>query len=294
MVAPSRAGAEHVTHVADYYDSNTRRFLLVAESPTSDAIHRGVWLPGTPDVAAAADAVNRLVIERLRGHVPPGGRVLDLGCGVGGTMTRLAQEMPVAVSGVTISQVQADIATKRFAKAGLSERCQVLCADFGQLPAEPRYDAMVAIESMVHSPSLATLIPSLAERLKPGGRLLMIDDWMTDEDLGLAARERCLERFRAGWRIGGLHTVPGLTGIAEGAGLRLVESMDLTPYLHLGRPRDRLIKVAVGATGLLRIRDRLVERPFWANMIGGSALQTALAHRWLEYRLILLEKPERH
>ena len=30
---------------------------------------------------------------------------------------------------------------------------------------------------------------------------------MTDKDRGLAARERCLEQFRAGWRIGSLHTV---------------------------------------------------------------------------------------
>ncbi|BCJ58876.1 SAM-dependent methyltransferase [Micromonospora endophytica] len=290
MVVPSGAGAEHSADVADYYDSNTRRFMLVAESPTSAAIHRGVWLPGTTAVAEAADAVNRLVIERLRDQVPADGSVLDLGCGVGGTMTRLAQELTASVSGVTISQVQAEIAAKRFANAGLGERCQVLCADFAELPAEPRYDAMVAIESMVHSPSLATLIPALAERLNPGGRLLLIDDWMTDKDRGLAARERCLDQFRAGWRIGSLHTVSELTGFAEGAGLHLRESLDLTSYLHLGRPRDRLISVAVGATGMLGVRDRLVRQPFWANMIGGSALQTALSRRWLEYRLLLLEK----
>ncbi|MEU6021785.1 methyltransferase domain-containing protein [Micromonospora sp. NPDC047134] len=289
---PGSVAPGHVDRVADYYDDNTRRFLLVAESPGSDAIHRGVWTPDVVNAAQAMDTVNRLMIERLRGHIPSGtARVLDLGCGVGGTMVRLAQEVDGFISGVTISRVQAEIAAKRFAREGLTDRCQVICADFAELPAEPQYDAIVAVEAVVHSPSLEKLLPSLVDRLRPGGRLILCDDWMTDKDRGLAARERCLDQFRAGWRVGSLHTVAELAAMAERAGLRLVEDLDLTAYLHLGRPRDRLIKVAVGATAAVpRLRDRLVEMPFWANMIGGSALQTGLSRRWLEYRLIVLEK----
>ncbi|MBO4162366.1 SAM-dependent methyltransferase [Micromonospora antibiotica] len=288
----TNAAAGHVDRVADYYDDNTRRFLLVAESPGSDAIHRGVWMPGVAGAAEAADTVNRLMTERLRGYVPAeGARLLDLGCGVGATMVRLARELDGSVSGVTISRVQAEIAEKRFARAGLTERCQVICADFAELPAEPHYDAMVAVEAVVHSPSLENLIPSLVDRLRPGGRLILCDDWMTDKDRGLAARDRCLDQFRAGWRIGSLHTVAELAAMSESAGLRMVEDLDLTSYLRLGRPRDRLINVVVGAASVVpRVRNRLVERPFWANMIGGSALQHGLSRRWLEYHLIVLEK----
>lgn len=284
--------AEHVTRVADYYDANTRRFLRFGENASSDVIHRCVWLPDTTSTAEAADTVNRLVIERLRDQVPPGaGRVLDLGCGVGATMVRLARAMDVHVSGVTISQVQAELGAKRFTAEALTERCRIVQADFARLPAEPSYHAMLGIESVVHSPSLAELVPSLVARLHPGGRIVLCDDWTTDKDRGLPARERCLEQFRAGWRIGSLHTVAEFADIAERAGLRLVEDLDLTPYLHLGRPRDRAVHVVVGAAGLLpRLRDRLVEKPFWANMIGGSALQTGLSRRWLEYRLLVLER----
>jgi len=286
------AAAEHVTRVADYYDSNTRRFLRFGENSGGGEIHRGVWMPDTANAVEAADVVNRLVVERLRGHVPTGeGRVLDLGCGVGATMLRLAGELDVRVSGVTISGVQAEIAAKRFAAEGLAERCDVVRADYAELPAQPHYDAMVGIESVVHSPSLAELIPSLAARLRPGGRLVLCDDWMTDKDRGLAARERCLAQFRAGWRVGGLHTVAEFTAMCEGAGLRLVEDVDLTSQLRLGRPRDRVIDLAVGGAGLLPwVRDRLVEKPFWANMIGGSALQTGLSKRWLEYHLLVLDR----
>ena len=289
---PEHAVSDHVDRVADYYDCNTRRFLLVAESPGSDAIHRGVWTSDVANVAEAMDTVNRLMIERLRRYVPPkSARVLDLGCGVGATMVRLAHEVDGLISGVTISRVQAEIAAKRFAREGLTDRCHVICADFAGLPAEPHYDAMVAVEAVVHSPSLENLLPLLADRLRSGGRLILCDDWMTDKDRGLAARERCLDQFRAGWRIGSLHTLAELVAMSERAGLRLVEDLDLTSYLHLGRPRDRVIKLAVGATAVFpRLRNRLVEMPFWANMIGGSALQDGLSRRWLEYRLLVLER----
>ncbi|TCB99718.1 class I SAM-dependent methyltransferase [Micromonospora zingiberis] len=289
-VSAGGVAAEHVTRVASYYDANTRRFLRFGE--INDAIHRGVWMPGVATTAEAGDMVNRLVIEHLSGHLPAGeGRVLDLGCGVGATVVRIAKATDAHVTGVTISQVQAEIAERRLTAEDLAERCQIVCDDFAQLPAEPRYHAMVAIESMVHSPSLAELIPSLAARLQPGGRLIVCDDWMTDKDRGLPARERCLDQFRAGWRIGSLHTVAELEEMGQRVGLRLRENLDLTSYLHLGRPRDRVINVVVGATGVLpQVRDRLVETPFWANMIGGSALQAGLSRRWIEYRLLVLER----
>jgi cyclopropane fatty-acyl-phospholipid synthase-like methyltransferase len=294
MGSPSSGStvAEHTTRVADYYDANTRRFLRFGENASSGAIHRCVWMPDAAGTAEAADTVNRLVLERLRGHVPAReGRVLDLGCGVGATMVRLARAMDVCVTGVTISRVQAEIGAKRFAAEELTERCHIVCADFAELPAEPRYHAMVGIESVVHSPSLAELIPSLATRLYPGGRIILCDDWMTDKDRGHRARERCLEQFRAGWRTGSLHTVAEFAAISERAGLRLLEDLDLTSYLHLGRPRDRVIDLVVGATGVLPwVRDRMVEKPLWANMIGGSALQAGLSRRWLEYRLLVLER----
>lgn len=187
--------------MADHYDVNTRRFLRFGESTSNDAIHRGVWMPGVTNTAEAADTVNRLLIERSAGHVPAGeGRVLDLGCGVGATVVRLAHALDAQVNGVTISRVQVEIAEQRLAAEGLAERCRIIHGDFTQLPAEPLYHAMVAIESVVHAPSLPELIASVAARLYPGGRLILCDDWMTDKDRGLAARERCLEQFRAGWR----------------------------------------------------------------------------------------------
>ncbi|ACY15574.1 SAM-dependent methyltransferase [Haliangium ochraceum] len=286
--------SQHAERVAHYYDSNTRRFLRFGEGSSGGAIHRCVWTPDAHSEAEAVDTVNRLLIERLRPHLATAtgaGHILDLGCGVGATMVRLAEALDAELSGVTISRVQAELGERRFAELGLSERCRILCADFAALPAQPRYDAIVAIEAVVHASDLAALMTSLGERLRPGGRVLLIDDWMTDHERGLAARERCLAQFRAGWRIGSLHSVAEVAAMAADAGLRLDEDLDLTPHLRLGRPRDRVIEALVGTVGRLPgLGRRAVEVPFWGNMSGGSALQTGLRRGWLAYRLLSFQR----
>src|SRR5262245_40316926 len=128
--SPRTTTVEHVARVADYYDANTRRFLRFGEGSSSGAIHRCVWTPDAASAADAADTVNRLVLDRLRGRVPAEkGRVLDLGCGVGATMVRLARAMDARVTGVTISREQAEIGAKRLVAAGVADRCDVVCAD---------------------------------------------------------------------------------------------------------------------------------------------------------------------
>jgi hypothetical protein len=57
--------------------------------------------------------------------------------------------------------------------------------------------------------------------------------------------------------------------------------VDLSPLQRLGRPRDRLIRVARPALRALRGRSS------WAgSMVGGDALQQAHLAGLLEYRLL--------
>jgi cyclopropane fatty-acyl-phospholipid synthase-like methyltransferase len=60
-------------------------------------------------------------VERLaaRARIPPGARVLDVGCGLGGSALWLARRLGRAVLDLTISPVQAALARARAQADGL-------------------------------------------------------------------------------------------------------------------------------------------------------------------------------
>lgn len=77
-------------------------------------VHHGLWRTGSETKEeAAAQLVDELWARAKLGAAP---RVLDVGCGVGGTSCRLAKLHGAAVTGVTISSAQVALATENATK----------------------------------------------------------------------------------------------------------------------------------------------------------------------------------
>lgn len=280
--------------IAEYYDRNTGRFLLVGRTGTSYAIHRQLWGPGVDTPAEAAAHVNHLLdteIRRLRAEPPA--RILDLGCGVGGTVFHLARAFPDArIDGITISPRQVGIARRLAAEQRLAARCEFHLRDFTALDPVPPgegADVAVAVESFVHAPAREAFLASAAGQLGEGGLLMVVDDFLaTDEERLTAAMQGEAARFRRGWRVPGLCTAEGLRAAASDVGLARVGSVDLTGLIRTGRPRDRLI----GLLAPLFDRAGLVGIPFFGNMIGGNALQRGIRGGAIHYRMELFRRGE--
>lgn len=275
--------------VARYYDSNTRRFLLVGRAGSSHSIHRQLWGPGVATAEDAADYINRLIKDRIREiGAKPGLTILDMGCGVGGTLFRLAESFPRGqLNGVTISRKQIDIARRLAAQKGLQSRCQFHLGDFQSTKIEVEADVIVAVESFVHAESPARFFGSAVEQLRVGGHLLLADDFLHPDAKALGERpRRYVADFQAGWRVPGLCTPDACRAAAAAVGLDIVGERDLTDLIRLGRPRDRAIALL---SPVLR-RLGLVDVPFLGNMIGGNALQVGLREGFLKYRFLVFRR----
>jgi SAM-dependent methyltransferase len=209
--------------------------------------------------------------------------VLDLGCGVGGTVRALARRFPgLACHGVTISERQASLARQWNADAGLADRCEIVAADFQSARLDVEADFVIAIESHVHSRSMRRFFDTVVAHLRPGGRLFLIDDFVQN-DSGVAA-EALADRFRAGWRAPAFGTVAQCARDAGAAGLELAADRDLSPLIRLDRPRDRAIALVAPVIGWLGL-GRL---PALGSLIGGAALNRGLrdqvfGYHWLEF-----------
>lgn len=273
-----------VERVKRFYDRNTARFQRLGEGGAS--IHRAVWAPGVATLEQAFHHVDEVVLSLLAGAEAP--RVVDLGCGVGGSLIYLASRRPDIVGeGVTISPAQAGVATALVAEAGLSDRVRVREGDFLAPPCDlAGADLAISVEAFVHGPDPAAYFDRAAGLLRRGGLLVVCDDLLTPAGAAAPPREaRRIDTFRAGWRIGSLLTVADATGVAADAGLTLVRDDDLTPYLDLGRQRDRWIRRLVAAARPLRLRGE-----YWSSLAGGDALQHCLATGLVAYRLLVFRR----
>ncbi len=264
--------------VRSYYDRQTAGFLALGQGGGEGAIHRAVWGPGVSSRADAFHFVDDQIATRLADSTGAT-HVVDLGCGVGGSLMHLASRLPIRATGVTLSPVQVRIAGERLRASGLAERVSCLEGDFTALPPTltPAHLAF-AIESFVHSPSAPAFFAACARVVAPGGWLAICDDVLrTTAD---ARSGPMVERFRRGWRVNTLLTREQLATHAETAGFVLDSTVDLTPWLELGRPRDRAIALFVALFGWLPLEATRI-----AHVVGGSALQTCLARGWVGYEL---------
>lgn len=272
--------------VAHYYDSNTRRFLALGGGARSYTIHRALWGPGVTDAAGAAGYVNVLVGDAVESLSDGADQVLlDLGCGVGGTLFALAERFACAeLHGVTISRRQQRLACEFADRLGLASRCSFHHGDFESIDLGRQAQVAIAVESMAHARSNAAFLANAFRHLVPGGTLLIVDDFIANEAEPNIGSRALLDDFRAGWRLPSLTTVPAFVTAARAAGFELKELRDLSPMIRFHRIRDRVIP-AIGP--LLR---RLVHVPACGNLVGGAALTRGLRAGVLRYCWLRLQR----
>jgi cyclopropane fatty-acyl-phospholipid synthase-like methyltransferase len=227
--------------------------------------------------------VNSRVAEALRRSASAS--LLDIGCGVGGSLLYLASRTGISATGITISPVQHRIGVERLEHAGCADRCRMVAADYldPQTPAllGGPFDTAMAVESFIHMSDTAAFFRRTAGLLSPGGELLLCDDFLSPDAPRDEGERRLLDRFRDGWHAVGLRSLEHATREAARHGLHVAGQEDLTSYLELRRPRDRLIGAVMALTAHLPLRS-----PFWQNMRGGDALQRLLGTGAVTYRLI--------
>ncbi|MFD8525971.1 class I SAM-dependent methyltransferase [Streptosporangium canum] len=114
----------------------------------------------------------RAKIDRLLDQtgVGPGTRLLEIGTGWGELALRAARRGAAVVS-ITLSQEQRELARARVADAGLSDRAEILLADYREVSG--RYDAIVSVEMVeaVGARYWPVYFAALERLLAPGGRI---------------------------------------------------------------------------------------------------------------------------
>lgn len=134
-------------------------------------------------------------IPGLEGRLANGAKVLDMGCGAAGLLMRIAEAHPsVSCVGVDVDRHGIDLATRRIAEAGLSDRVTAELVDGGEIAHKDEFDVVTMFEVLHEIPVAMRpqLIANCHKALKPGAPLFILDETYPSGLAGLREREHAL------------------------------------------------------------------------------------------------------
>lgn len=274
-------------NIQRFYNKNTDLFLTLGHS-SEGTIHRAIWAYSVNTRKEALhyidDQICKLLLENTYNSVP---HIIDLGCGVASSLCYIKSQLSVTGLGITLSEKQCKLANLRISKQDFSEQLTCIQSDFCKLPSGlQKADLAFAIESFVHAQSAGTFFHQASAIIKPGGLLVICDDFLTDNAL-LKDKEagHWLARFQKGWLINSLLTHKQINKYALQAGFKKVKNQNLTPYLQLNRPRDYFISMLINVIKKLSLKSE-----YFKMLYGGHALQKCLSQHWVSHEFIVWQK----
>jgi ubiquinone/menaquinone biosynthesis C-methylase UbiE len=216
--------------IIDYYDRSYDDYQIVWHVNSRMCIHYGYWDETTPSLRAALTNMNRKLAEMA--DVESHHKVLDAGCGVGGSSIFLAKEIGCGVTGITLSADQVDKARLNAAKYGAGDKVKFRVANFLNLPFDDQsFDVVWCIESVCHANEKGDFLKEAFRVLKKSGTLVVADFFRTEKDPSLDTGQ-WMKRWANAWAIPDFEKLSSFESKAFQNGFSSVTNFDITKPIY--------------------------------------------------------------
>lgn len=283
-------GAVTRAEIADYYRQTQWQYYGLWSGRGTLALHYGYWDETVRSHAQALTRLNQVLADRA--GIQPGDRVLDAGCGWGGSSIWLARERGARCIGVTLERHQARIGTMMARKRGVTETTDFTRGDFSQLPfANGSFDVVWAVESVCHAADKATFLREACRVLAPGGRLIMSDFFRRRDNMAPDLEDK-LQKWVSQWVVPDLVSPDGIGQQAAAAGFDEVDPVDITDNIRPAARRLYRTGLWTAPLALLARVLRLHNAHHHANWLSSIRQYQALQAGAWSYGLVSARRPE--
>ncbi|XSG84880.1 MAG: SAM-dependent methyltransferase [Methylohalobius sp. ZOD2] len=276
--------------IISYYDDTRWDYQLLWFSKKTRAVHFGFYDETAQKHSDALVNMNRVLARTV--DIGPGDRVLDAGCGQGGSSVWLAQNLGVEAVGITPVESQVRLARAYAEKQGMGDQVQFEIGDYtGTRFEDASFDVVWACESLCHADRKEEFYREAFRLLKPGGRLI-VAEYIRSNDSYHAEGERLLTEWLHGWAINRIDSKQAHLDHAGQAGFTDVVIRDVTKNTE---PSLRVLyRLSIFFTPLGHLLNFLGIRNAYqhGNLIGSLRQYEALQKGYWFYGIISARKPE--
>ncbi len=265
-------------NIIDYYDTCEIDYRLLWNLDESLALHYGFWDQTTHHFSEALEKENEVMATLA--NIKKSDRVLDAGCGVGGSAIYLAQHIGCKATGITLSARQVQTATENAKKRGVSSLVRFEKRDYTNTKlSDASFDVVWATESVLYAKNKEDFIQEAYRLLKKDGRLI-VADFFASKKRYEKAENQLMNNWLAGWAVDSLATPESFSLSSQKVGFKSIRFIDKTKSIYPSAKRLYLFSfpgIVVGKIlEILHLRSHRQMGNVWAAYYQYRALKRGL------------------
>jgi len=213
-------------NIIDYYHSTENAYKDSWDLNNSLAIHYGYWDEQVKNFPQSLLRMNEVMMDAAQ--IKSTDHILDAGCGIGGSSIFLAERLGCRVTGISLSEKQILKAGELAKQKGVGDKTNFEIMNYSATSfPDKSFDVVWGCESICYADSKELFIKEAYRLLKPGGRLVIADGFVTDFKNN---DEPVIRQWLDGWQVNYLESPERLQQFMSTAGFENISYRDISKF----------------------------------------------------------------